>query len=68
MIVRSRAPTLHARVAMLRSGRPIRRASSLIYSLLNKHWTVKCTSVEGMGKDGVDANNGREQPVLAQAR
>ena len=42
--------------------------SSLVYSLLNKHWTVKCTSVEGMGKDGVDANNGREQPILAQAR
>lgn len=42
--------------------------SSLIYSLKNKWWTVKCTSVEGMGKDGVDANNGREQPVLRQAR
>ena len=41
---------------------------SVLYYLLNPHLNAKCISVEGMGKDEIDRDNGSEQGKLRTAR
>jgi len=42
--------------------------SAAIYCLLDDYCTVSCISVEGMGKDNIDRDNGSEQGKLRAAR
>ena len=42
--------------------------SAAIYGLLDDHCNVQCISVEGMGKDNIDRDNGSEQQKAASSK